>query len=137
MPERVGMRANGRSPGGQRPSFRGGVVPTSQGGKSHSGTNAGWTLKGIPQETVELTRKAARARGMRIGSWVAESLSRAATRDLEEDTISNEGRILQRLEQIEKKFEAELRAVSNQNNNLDQEIALIRRGLLPKLIETK
>ena len=97
---------------------------------------AGWTIKGIPDETVDMTRMAARRRGMRIGSWVAETLHRAATMELQgiPRPESADDAVIERLDKFEELITQEMQALSEQNRALDQELAVIRRGLLPGII---
>ena len=38
-----------------------------------------WTIKGLPAETVESTRAAARSSGMKINAWVGRALAEAAS----------------------------------------------------------
>jgi len=37
-----------------------------------------WTIKGLPPETVEVSREAAKKSGMKLNSWVGMALQRAA-----------------------------------------------------------
>src|SRR5688572_28169821 len=45
-----------------------------------------WTVKGIDRQTLELSRKAARRRGMKFGAWVDQVLRAAATEEGEPST---------------------------------------------------
>lgn len=38
-----------------------------------------WTIKGLPADTVEITREAAKQNGMKINAWVSRALYEAAT----------------------------------------------------------
>jgi hypothetical protein len=50
-----------------------------------------YTIKGIPRETVDLTRSAARKEGMKVGAWVSMRLREAADRALaREGQVHNE-----------------------------------------------
>lgn len=37
-----------------------------------------WTIKGLPNETVEVSRAAAKKNGMKINAWVSRALNEAA-----------------------------------------------------------
>jgi hypothetical protein len=105
--------------------------------KDESTRSGGWTLKGVPPDVVSLTRRAAQRRGMRIGSWVAECLNQAAARDLDDPAAVVEVRpdeVLRKLDNIAESIKSELRAISEHNRDLDQELAVIRRGLLPRIM---
>ncbi len=98
--------------------------------------NAGWTLKGVPNQTVDMARKAARLRGMRIGAWVAESLQKAASRDLGGEPVleTRDEAVLKKLENVAEAIKQEFRVVEDQNRSLEQELGVIRRGLLPRIV---
>jgi outer membrane protein TolC len=72
---------------------------------------------------------------MRIGSWVAESLAKAASRELGDEPVlePRDDAVLQKLETVAETIKQELRVISEQNRELDQELAVIRRGLLPSI----
>src|SRR5271168_2273065 len=99
----------------QRGNQPGGAVPIEPAGPSRvlslseehqkrpSGVaGAGWTLKGVPSETVEMTRQAARMRGMKIGAWVADALRQAAKRDLGDEPLLEvrDEAVLRRLDEV-------------------------------------
>jgi hypothetical protein len=98
-------------------------------------TSVGWTLKGIPDETIQMTRSAARRRGMRIGSWVADALFKAASQDLDNAPARQEpnAEVIRRFEEFSEAVGKEIQAVVEQNRILEQELAIIRRGLLPRI----
>lgn len=57
------------------------AVAGSQGDASGSG-GIQWTLKNVDRQAVELSRQAARKRGMKFGKWVTEVLREAATAEM-------------------------------------------------------
>ena len=113
------------------------VVALSSGGlekrQQRRDMTAGWTIKGIPTQTVDMTRQAARKRGMRIGMWVAEALHKAATAELEDwPTPDGPDKALsEKLDKFAETLSREMHEISDQTKALDQELGVIRRGLLP------
>ncbi|WP_394439283.1 hypothetical protein ACGGKE_00975 [Sphingobium naphthae] len=49
---------------------------------SHEGAaSKDWTIKGLPSETVNISREAAKRSGMKINAWVSKALETAASDD--------------------------------------------------------
>lgn len=73
---------------------------------------------------------------MRIGSWVAQALERAAAQDLGDELLpkTEDAAVLKKMEQMAEAIRQEFKVLSEQNKALDEELALIRRGLLPKFL---
>jgi hypothetical protein len=124
------------------PAGHTGVIPLSRESLPNTpekSTNAGWTVKGIPDETIDITRMAARRRGMRIGAWVAETLQKAATVELEGGGCpeSTDRLLSEKLDRFVEMLTREIHVLSEQNKAMDQELAVIRRGLLPTITGQK
>lgn len=47
-----------------------------------------WTIKGLPSETVDVTREAAKRSGMKINAWVSKALETAALSEPTPSAIS-------------------------------------------------
>ena len=48
-----------------------------------------WTLKGMPTETVEVTRDAAKRSGMKLNAWVSKALEQAASSNVQHLSLSD------------------------------------------------
>lgn len=70
-----------------------------------------WTIKGLPKETVEISREAAKNNGMKINAWVSKALNQAASKEHVDvprahETDSDESfreHVLQQLEKIKER----------------------------------
>ncbi|HEY4342795.1 MAG TPA: hypothetical protein VGN05_00495 [Parvibaculum sp.] len=95
-----------------------------------------WTIKGLDAVAVELSRKAAQKRGMRIGAWVSEALMMAASGDLDQSSSrrsENEEEVWGHLKALEKKILEDLEKIHDSNLETGKDVRLIHRKLLESL----
>lgn len=77
-----------------------------------------WTIKGLPAETVQVTREAAKRSGMKINAWVSRALADAAC-----DSINGDNsQFTVRSESIENHILEEITKLREQNEALKQTI---------------
>lgn len=89
-----------------------------------------WTVKGIDRETLELSRRAARKRGMKFGAWVAQAL-KSAVSDENEQTTPN-GLLLSKIAEIEFKIDSRVDELKRQTSDIQHDVRVLQL-LVPKL----
>jgi hypothetical protein len=90
-----------------------------------------WTVKGIDKETLELSRRAARKRGMKFGAWVDQTLRSAATGEVEAASVSPV-ELMKKIAKIEATLEARTGELKDQTNNLQHDLRVLHL-LMPQL----
>lgn len=90
-----------------------------------------WTVKGIDKRTLELSRLAARKRGMRFGAWVNNVLRAAAS---EEEGASLNGapeELMAKIAEIEFKIDRSVSELKEQTSHLQHDVRVLHM-LVPK-----
>lgn len=78
-----------------------------------------WTLKGIPQDTVEISREAARLSGMKLNSWVGKALMSAANPVVEEAQSPSDTELARRVVELEEYIRHELSSLREQQGHIE------------------
>lgn len=89
-----------------------------------------WTVKGIDKHTLELSRKAARKRGMKFGAWVNEVLRSAACDD-GMPAAGGPRELLTKIAELEFKFEKSVGELKESTNNIQHDVRVLQL-LVPK-----
>jgi len=94
---------------GEEQTILGGGESSVVGFDRESGGTRQWTLKGIPENAVDLSREAAKRSGMKLNSWVTAALQRAAESDPRQDEDATSSELAERMDIIERylRFESE------------------------------
>jgi hypothetical protein len=89
-----------------------------------------WTVKGLDRQALELSRMAARKRGMKFGAWVAQALRTAAIEEADKEA-TNADILLNKISEVESKIEAAIGDLKNQANGIQHDVRVLQL-LIPK-----
>ena len=89
-----------------------------------------WTVKGIDKRTLELSRLAARKRGMTFGAWVNQVLRNAASEDNSSPRRAPE-ELMAKIAEIEFKIEQSVGELKEQTSHLQHDVRVLHM-LVPK-----
>lgn len=74
--------------------------------KTKNPTNATWTVRGVTPETREAVKQAARRSGKSMGSWLNDTLHKAAVEDITGQSTLPAHRVEEQLASISDKLDA-------------------------------
>lgn len=106
--------------------------PSSESNSAHetASLRTQWTVKGIDKRTLELSRLAARKRGMTFGAWVNQALRDAASGENGPlQTSSNE--LMTKIAEIEHKLNQSVDELKQQSNHIQHDVRVLHL-LVPK-----
>jgi len=99
-----------------------------------------WTVKGIDPEVRELSRKAARKSGMRMGSWVETALRGAALNELEghgPPQTQLRADVFEKISKIEDVICERADQNSRMMLEIQRDLHVLHRGLLERMLRQK
>jgi uncharacterized protein YukE len=85
-----------------------------------------WTLKNIDRQTVELSRQAARKRGMKFGAWVAQVLREAADEHIEKKGGEEHRLLLSRIEELESRMGQRIEKIQKQGQEIQHDLRVLQ-----------
>jgi hypothetical protein len=85
-----------------------------------------WTVKGIDRETLELSRKAARRRGMKFGAWVDQVLRAAATQEGEPTSANPTRELMNKIAEIESKLDQSVGELKSQSSSIHHDVRVLQ-----------
>ena len=95
-----------------------------------------WTIKGLPQETVEVTRAAAKRSGMKLNSWVSGTLKKAAEAEMANSSAISSGaeaELSRRVHELEEYIRVQMTQLQEQGREIENSINSINKVLMKVL----
>jgi hypothetical protein len=93
-------------------------------------TRTQWTVKGIDKQTLEMSRLAARKRGMRFGAWVNQALREAASEETSFARIVPD-ELMAKIAEIDFKIDQSVGELKQQASNIQHDVRVLQM-LVPK-----
>jgi hypothetical protein len=84
----------------------------------------------LDRQALELSRQAARKRGMKFGAWVAQALRAAANEEVDKDAAKADI-LLNKISEVESKIEAAIGELRNQTSGIQHDVRVLQL-LIPK-----
>jgi hypothetical protein len=85
-----------------------------------------WTLKNVERKTVELSRQAARKRGMKFGKWVTEVLRAAAIAEIEGGSRDEKELLAVKMAAFESKLDERIEKIQKQGQEIQHDIRVLQ-----------